>query len=54
MLFSAMIVPLAGAGPLRVTVPVEEAPPTTLAGFSVSIATIDGTIVRGVVRLFAP
>src|SRR3989454_8510815 len=34
--------PPAGAGPLRVTVPVEDCtPPTTLVGFSVSEETVD-------------
>src|SRR3989442_16038608 len=38
--------PPAGAGPLRVTVPVEDcAPPTTLVGFSVSEETVGGVTV---------
>jgi hypothetical protein len=33
LLASAICAPPVGAGPLRVTVPVEDAPPTTVAGF---------------------
>ena len=33
LLVSATVAPPAGAGPLRVTVPVDEFPPVTLAGF---------------------
>src|SRR2546425_9356133 len=36
LLESATCAPPAGAGPLNVTVPVEEFPPVTLLGFSVS------------------
>jgi len=36
LLESATCAPPAGAGPLSVTVPVEEFPPVTLVGFSVS------------------
>jgi len=36
LLESATCAPPAGAGPLSVTVPVEESPPVTLVGFSVS------------------
>ena len=36
LLESAICAPPAGAGPLSVTVPVEELPPVTLVGFSVS------------------
>src|SRR6267143_1682241 len=36
LLESATVAPPAGAGPLSVTVPVEEFPPVTLLGFSVS------------------
>jgi hypothetical protein len=34
--------PPAGAGPVRVTVPVEDWPPKTLAGFSVNEARVGG------------
>jgi len=44
--------PPAGAGPLRVTVPVEDcAPPTTLVGFSVSEETVGGVTVSEAVRV---
>jgi len=36
LLESATCAPPVGAGPLNVTVPVDEFPPTTLAGFTVS------------------
>jgi hypothetical protein len=36
LLESATCAPPAGAGPLNVTVPIEEFPPVTLVGFSVS------------------
>src|ERR1700688_425032 len=36
LLESATCAPPAGAGPLRVTVPVDEFPPTTLVGFNAS------------------
>ena len=35
--------PPAGAGPLRVTVPVEELPPITLVGFTVTEDMVTGT-----------
>jgi len=45
LLESRIWAPPAGAGPLRVTVPVEDcAPPTTLVGFSVSEETIGPTV----------
>jgi hypothetical protein len=40
LLESATCTPPAGAGPLRVTVPVDEFPPTTLVGFSVNEASV--------------
>jgi hypothetical protein len=36
LLVSVMVKPLAGAGPLRVTVPVEDAGAVTVVGFNVS------------------
>jgi len=37
LLESATCAPPAGAGPLSVTIPVDEFPPTTIVGFSVSV-----------------
>lgn len=54
LLESATIIPPAGAGPLRVTVPVEEAPPVTWAGFtetSLSVIALAGVTVREAVRI---
>src|SRR3990172_9923934 len=45
---SATTAPLAGAGPFRVTVPVEDSPPVTLAGLTETAASAGGLIVRGV------
>ncbi len=42
LLESATVAPPAGAAPLRVTVPVEELPPTTLVGFSASDERVGG------------
>ena len=43
LLESTTCAPLAGAGPLNVTVPVEDCvPPVTLIGFSVSEETVGG------------
>jgi hypothetical protein len=51
LLESAIIAPPVGAGPLRVTVPVELLPPTTLVGLSVTEDKVAGaTTVREVVR----
>ena len=47
--------PPAGAGPLSVTVPMEDCkPPTTLVGFSVSEATVGGFTVSEAVRVVPP
>jgi len=42
LLESTTCAPLAGAGPLSVTVPVEEFPPVTLAAFSVNEESVGG------------
>lgn len=39
-------IPPVGAGPLRETVPVDAAPPTTEVGLSVSDVTVGGLMVR--------
>jgi hypothetical protein len=44
LLDSATAAPPAGAFPLNVTVPVDEVPPCTLVGFSVTEATVEGFI----------
>ena len=44
LLESATCAPPAGAVPLNVTVPVEEFPPVTVAGFSVSEETAGGDV----------
>jgi hypothetical protein len=55
LLESMTCAPPAGAGPLSVTVPVENCtPPTTLVGFSVSEATIGGFTVSEAVRVVPP
>lgn len=47
---SATCAPPAGAGPLSVTVPVEDpTPPTTLEGFSVSAVMVGGATVSATV-----
>ena len=46
LLDKATTAPPAGAGPLRVTVPVEEKPPTTVFGFSASALNGGGVTVR--------
>src|SRR3989440_13052947 len=47
LLESATCAPPAGAGPLSVTVPVEELPPATLVGFSASEARQGGGAAAG-------
>jgi len=57
LLESMTCAPPAGAGPLSVTVPVENCtPPTTLVGFSVSEATVmgGGVTVSEAVRVVPP
>ena len=57
LLESMTCAPPAGAGPLSVTVPVEDCrPPTTLVGFSVSEATVmgGGVTVSEAVRVVPP
>ena len=43
LLVRVTMAPPAGAGPLRVTVPVEGLPPTTLVGFTVTEDMVTGT-----------
>src|SRR5439155_8896724 len=43
LLASVTTMPPAGAGPLRVTVPVEEVPPFTMVGLSVSVDSVTVT-----------
>ena len=45
LLVNVTIAPPLGAGPLSVTVPTDEVPPVTLAGFSVTEATPGGVTV---------
>ena len=47
LLESATCAPPAGAGPLNVTVPVDEFPPTTLVGFSVSVESETEAVLLG-------
>ena len=47
LLESATCAPPAGAGPLNVTVPVDELPPTTLVGFSVSVESETEAVLLG-------
>ena len=57
LLESVTCAPAAGAGPLRVTVPVDDcAPPVTLVGFSVSEETVmgGGVTVSEAVRVVPP
>jgi hypothetical protein len=53
---STTFAPPAGAGPLNVTVPVEAAPPATVAGFRTTEATAGGLIVKDAdcVALYVP
>ena len=55
LLESMTCAPPAGAGPLSVTVPMEDCkPPTTLVGFSVSEETVGGVTVSEAVRVVPP
>src|SRR5258706_437604 len=47
LLESVICAPPAGAGPLNVTVPVDELPPTTLVGFSVSVESETEAVLLG-------
>jgi hypothetical protein len=47
LLESATCAPPVGAGPLSVTVPVDEFPPTTLVGFSVSVESETEAVLLG-------
>ena len=47
LLESATCAPPTGAGPLSVTVPVDEFPPTTLVGFSVSVESETEAVLLG-------
>jgi hypothetical protein len=51
LLESAMIAPPVGAGPLRVTVPIEEAPPETLVGLRLTDDNVGGVMVRTALRI---
>src|SRR5882672_12812841 len=54
LLESVTCAPPAGAGPFSVTVPVEEPPPVTLAGLTVSDETAGGSTVSVAVRVAPP
>jgi hypothetical protein len=54
LLESATEEPPAGAAPLRVTIPVEVPPPTTVAGLSVTEARLGGSKDREAVRVTPP
>ena len=49
LLDSAIMMPPVGAGPVRVTVPVDGLPPVTVAGFSDTEDSVTGIIVNGAV-----
>jgi len=51
LLVSMICAPPAGAGPLRVTVPVEESPPITAEGLSVSEERVAGVTVSEAVSV---
>ena len=50
LLVSATLTPPVGAGPVRVTVPVEELPPVTLVGFRLTVDGVGGFTIRFAVR----
>jgi hypothetical protein len=49
LLESWTVIPVGGAAPLRVTVPVDELPPTTFDGFNFSEANVGRAIVNAAV-----
>lgn len=54
VLCSETEMPLAGAGPVKVTVPVDELPPTTEVGFIVTEASAGGLTVSTACALLVP
>ena len=54
LLESETSAPPLGAGPLSVTVPVEELPPVTLVGLTLSEASVGGVTVSEAVRVAPP
>lgn len=54
LLDSVTLAPPAGAGPLRVTVPVEVLPPRTDVGFKVTELSVGMVTVRDAVRVVPP
>jgi len=54
LLESGTVAPPAGAEPLRVTVPVEELPPTTLMGFRLNEERVAGGVTMSRAELLPP
>lgn len=48
---SVTVIPLVGAGPVNVTVPVEDAPPTTEVGFTVTVERAAAAMLSDAVRV---